>query len=59
MNTDKERGRILGVKQAAAFVRNLHDEPTIADEIIQYVIPHGYKVKSTINKKLLKERYGS
>jgi len=53
--TECEEKRVLGIKQAAACIRNMHDQPTLADEIIKYVIPHGYKVKRAIIKEILAE----
>lgn len=46
----KEQGRILGIRQAASFVRRLYDNPVIADEVLKYVIPHGYKAKDEVHK---------
>ena len=51
-----EKGRIKGIKQVAAFVRKVYDNPIIADDIIKWVIPHGYKTRSAIYKANRKSR---
>ncbi len=53
-----EKARILGIKEAARFVQKIHGEDTLAEEILLWVIPHGYKVQSALDKLLLEERYG-
>ncbi len=55
LKLEKEKGRLLGIREAARFVKVLHGGDTIADEIIKYVIPHGYKVQSFFNKRWLEK----
>jgi len=42
----KKEGRLLGIKQASAFIERIYDQPTIADEMEKWVIPYGYKFLS-------------
>lgn len=44
-------GRELGIKQAASFIGGrVTDQPTLAGEIIKYVIPHGWQATNEIVK---------
>ena len=50
----KEQGRILGIRQCVAFLRKFPDEPGLADELLKWVLPHGFKVKSAMDKAYIK-----
>ena len=51
-----EAGRKFGVRQASLFLKQVYDEPSLAEEIVKYVLP-SRQWRRRLNRELLKRRH--